>query len=57
MEEKTTFDDNSEIAAAWGDKMGAILQSKSRFIVSRKVLYPLYKTFEIGKIDGVFIFS
>lgn len=39
VEEKTTFVGNGAIAAAWGDKMDVILQSKSRFIVSRMVLY------------------
>lgn len=37
VEEKTTFVGNGAIAAAWGDKMDVILQSKSRFIVSRMV--------------------
>lgn len=39
VEEKTTFVGNGVIAAAWGDKMDVILQSKSRFIVSRMVLH------------------
>lgn len=39
VKEKTTFADSSAVAAAWGDEMDVILQSKSRFIVSGMVLY------------------
>lgn len=39
VKEKTTFVGSGAIAAAWGDKVDVILQSKSRFIVSRMLLY------------------
>lgn len=54
VKEKTTFVGTGAIAAARADKVDVILQSKSRFIVSRM---HLHQRTEIGKRDGVFIFS